>query len=52
MRGGEMRCECGKEISEERDRDNEKIAQESKTPKLHMCDDCWWRFCEHAITGN
>ena len=46
------KCECGREITDEQDKKNREIAQETKSPKLNMCDNCWWDYCEHAITGN
>ena len=46
-----MKCECGKEITEIQDMENEKIAQKSKTKKLDMCIYCWISYCNHATTG-
>lgn len=46
-----MKCECGKIISKERDLGNNKIAKETNTPKLNMCDECWIDYCEHAVMG-
>jgi len=47
-----IKCECGKEITKEQDLENDKIARDSKTKKVDMCDDCWASYCDHAITGD
>ena len=47
-----MKCECGQEITERQDLLNEKVARETKTKKLNMCDLCWANYCYHAETGN
>lgn len=47
-----MKCKCGVVITEEQDKENERIAEESKTPKLDMCIVCWLEYAEHATTGN
>ena len=44
-------CECDREITKVQDKENEKIAQESKTKKLDMCGYCWISYCHHAFTG-
>ena len=46
------KCECGKEITKQRDKQNDDIAEKTKTTKLDMCDECWDSYCEHATTGN
>jgi len=47
-----MKCECGREITKIQDKENEEIAQESKTKKLNMCCYCWIHYCHHATTGD
>ena len=51
MWGDRMKCECGKTITKKRDLENNKIAKETKTPKLDMCAECWVAYCEHALMG-
>lgn len=46
------RCYCGAEITKEQDSENSRVAQETKTKKLDMCDECWGNYCYHAITGD
>ena len=47
-----MKCECGKEITEEEADRNKIIAYQSGTKKLNMCGKCWDDYIEHATTGN
>jgi len=36
-----MKCKCGKEITKEEDKLNIKIAKESNTLKVNMCESCF-----------
>lgn len=47
-----IKCDCGQEITAEQDKLNAEIAEETKTPKLDMCDRCWLDYCHHAVTGD
>ena len=42
---------CGKEITEEQDKVNQQIADESQTEKLDMCPECWQAYIYHISTG-
>ena len=46
-----MKCKCGKIITEEQDIKNKIVANETNTPKLDICDECWVNYCNHAVTG-
>lgn len=46
------KCECGIEITKEQDKENERIAKESRTKKVNMCADCWNDYTDHVLTGN
>lgn len=48
-----VKCvDCQKELTEEEIKENKRIAQETNTKELTMCELCWHYYCEHAITGN
>lgn len=37
-----MKCVgCGKELSKEQEKHNERIAEKSGTKRLDVCDNCW-----------
>lgn len=46
-----MKCKCGNEITIEQDKENQEIADMSKTEKLNMCKKCWTDYCDHAVDG-
>jgi hypothetical protein len=48
----DVKCECGKILTDEEKETNEKIAKEAGTKKLNLCERCWISFCHHAITGD
>jgi hypothetical protein len=43
---GEMKCECGKELTEEEERVNEMVASSVSGKKPTMCEKCWNDYCE------
>ena len=44
-----MKCECGKELTEEEIEQSEIICTNTKL--VYMCSNCWYDLINHAITG-
>ncbi len=47
----EIECECGKKLSIEEILLNERIAKDAKILPVNLCENCWYDYCNHAITG-
>ena len=47
-----IECGCGAEISKEQNKHNERRAKDTKTEKLNLCEDCWWEYAHHSMTGD
>jgi len=43
------KCECGKTLSLEEIKLNDKIAKTVR--RLDYCTECWDNYCHHAMTG-
>jgi hypothetical protein len=46
---------CGKELTEEEIKQNDKIESDPLCKgyaRLDYCQNCWWDYAEHAITGD
>lgn len=47
-----VKCECGRILTEEENQINNEIANDTGTKKLNLCERCWISFCHHAMTGD
>ena len=45
-------CECGHILTTIEISASEKVAENSNTPVIYMCRDCWDDYSYHATTGN
>ena len=44
-----MKCECGKELTEEEIEQSEIVCTDTKL--IYICYDCWYNYANHATTG-